>query len=251
MTVSRPHKTWWTATEIAEANLPDMPGTRKGVDLLAKRSGWRSHPNWSRQRSGKGGGWEYSWELFPTRARRILLKQSAPKAVAETKVDLHAYYEALPDRIKKKAQERKRVLDLVLTLERDGLPRDEAVQHGAAEAGVSARTIWNWFKLVSGAAGPSEWLYHLAPRHRAGGCKKAKAKCSKAFFDLLKADYLRVDGGSFSASYLRAVEWCKANGKAFLTERTARRRMNEEVPRVTQVFAREGEAGLMCIPTRY
>ncbi len=245
MTVSRPHKTWWTAAEIAEANLPDMPGTRQNIEAMAKRCKWRDHPDHARKRRGRGGGWEYSWELFPARARRILLKQSAPKAVAETKVDLHAYYEVLPDRIKKKAQERKRVLDLVLTLERDGLPRDEAVQHGAAEAGVSARTIWNWFKLVSGAAGPSEWLYHLAPRHRAGGCKKAKAKCSKAFFDLLKADYLRVDAGSFSASYLRAVEWCKVNGKAFLTERTARRRMNEEVPRVTQVFAREGEAGLM------
>ncbi len=55
MTVVRPEKVWWTATEIAAARLPDVPGTRQGVEAEAKRSGWRDHPEWSRQRSGRGG----------------------------------------------------------------------------------------------------------------------------------------------------------------------------------------------------
>ncbi|MFV0492603.1 MAG: hypothetical protein ACK5M4_12370 [Pseudorhodobacter sp.] len=56
LTALRPEKVWWTATEVAEVRLPDMPGTQQNVDALAKRSGWRSHPEWSRQRTGKGGG---------------------------------------------------------------------------------------------------------------------------------------------------------------------------------------------------
>lgn len=251
MSVLHPDKEWWTATEIAAAALPDLPGTQQNVEAMVKRQGWRDHPDHARKRRGRGGGWEYSWRLFPLRARRKLLKDAAPapEAAPADNTDLHAYYEALPDTAKEKARERKHILDCVLTLERDDMTRDEAVHHVAREVSFSARTIWNWFALVKDAPSPSDWLYHLAPRHRASGRKKAKAECSKEFFELLKADYLRVDSGSFSASYERQKDWAEKNGKAFLTERTARRRMNEEVPRVTQVFAREGEAGLLrCFP---
>ena len=33
LTALRPEKVWWTATEVAEARLPDMPGTQQNVDL--------------------------------------------------------------------------------------------------------------------------------------------------------------------------------------------------------------------------
>lgn len=52
LTALRPEKVWWTATEVAEARLPDVPATQKGVELLAKRFDWRSHPEFSRQRTG-------------------------------------------------------------------------------------------------------------------------------------------------------------------------------------------------------
>ena len=54
-----PTQSWWTAAEIAAAGLADMPATRQGVDLLAKRLGWRADPAHARRRQGKGGGWEY------------------------------------------------------------------------------------------------------------------------------------------------------------------------------------------------
>ena len=68
-----PTQIWWTAEEIAAAALPDMPATRQGVHGLIKRSDWRSTPALARRRAGKGGGWEYSWQLFADRARRKLL----------------------------------------------------------------------------------------------------------------------------------------------------------------------------------
>ena len=34
---------WWTAAEIADAALPDLPTTRQGVEQIIKRDGWRAH----------------------------------------------------------------------------------------------------------------------------------------------------------------------------------------------------------------
>ncbi len=249
----RPDKVWWTTTETAEARLPDMPSTQQGVDALANRSGWRDHPEWSCQRSGKGGGWEYNWQLFPLAARRKLLKeaklpnqeaQNAPPDLA----DLQAYYESLPEGVKAKAQNRKKVLCEVLAHERSGLTRFFAVSQAALMNGIGDRTIWNWFKLVKGQP-EADWLYLLAPRNRAGARKEAKADCSPEFMDYLKGLFLQLEGPTFAQAYRDTKKIARHNGWAILCERTARRRMNEEVPRVVQVYARDGIAGLeRCFP---
>ena len=82
MTLLTPSQEWWTAEELASAGLPDLPASRQGVEALIKRIGWRSDPHHARRRSGKGGGWEYSWKLLPDRAKRKLLQ--AASAEAET-----------------------------------------------------------------------------------------------------------------------------------------------------------------------
>ena len=56
MTLQLPVKEWWTAQEIGDANLPDLPNTRQGVEAEAKRDGWRGHPDFARKREGRGGG---------------------------------------------------------------------------------------------------------------------------------------------------------------------------------------------------
>ncbi len=97
MTAPRPDKPWWTATEIAGSGLPGLPATQKGVELLAKRDGWRKDPRLSRQRTAKGGGWEYSWELFPEAVRCKLLKDArtrpgAPADPGAALAELRCYY---------------------------------------------------------------------------------------------------------------------------------------------------------------
>ena len=78
-----PAQEWWTPAQIAESGLPDLPKTRQGVDALADRLNWRGATKFARRRAGKGGGWEYSWKLFPNAAQRALIKQAvAPKAAA-------------------------------------------------------------------------------------------------------------------------------------------------------------------------
>ena len=254
MQAVRPHKEWWTATGIAGAKLPDMPGTRQNVDALAKRKGWRDHPDWARQRSGKGGGWEYSWHLFPPAARRRLLKDTPAGEVVNVSqpvnvAKLQDYYEGLSDASKAKALLGRKVLQTVLELERPGeTPMSVAVAYAATEAGISARTVWNWFGLVKGQA-EADWLYLLAPRNKAGARTEKTSTCSPAFMDHLKGLFLQLEGPSFAQAYRDAVRIAEHKGWGTLPNRTARRRLNEQVPRVVQVYAREGIAGLeRCFP---
>lgn len=249
----RPDKEWWTAADIADARLPDMPTARNNVDALARRQNWRNHPEWSRQRRGRGGGWEYNWNLFPHDARRKLLK-AATLAVAELEhaspdiSDLQAYYEGLPEKVKARTVQRVEVLLEVRHYERTGLTRFFAVDQAARERKVSDRTIWNWLKLVHGAP-EGNWLYLLAPRNKAGARKEPRAACSPEFMDYLKSLFLRLEGPTFAQAYRDTVKIAQHNGWSVLCNRTARRRMNEQVPRVVQVYAREGIGGLeRCFP---
>lgn len=79
-----------TAQEIADAQLPDLPVTKRGVNLLAAREDWASHPGLVRSRTGQGGGTEYSVRLLPTLAqiewskRHLTVAAPAPSAANDT-----------------------------------------------------------------------------------------------------------------------------------------------------------------------
>ncbi|SIP89098.1 Mu DNA-binding domain-containing protein [Rhizobium sp. RU35A] len=62
-------KEWLTAEEIAAEALPDVPNTKRGVNLLADRSAWDSNPAYARPRRGRGGGMEYHYRILPTLAQ--------------------------------------------------------------------------------------------------------------------------------------------------------------------------------------
>lgn len=250
MAAMHPDKIWWTAREIAEAMLPDMPKAMSGVDAMTRRLGWREHPKFAQRRSGRGGGWEYRWELFTSAARRKLLKDATitVQAAVRDVSEVHTWFDGLPDTVKARAQERHKTLLMVLEMERSGLTRFLAVDAIARIQDVSDRTIWNWFKMVEGVT-DIDWLCHLAPRHRAVVRNDKKADCAPEFMERLKSDYLRLERPSFASCYRRTKRWCQAKGVQYLPDRTSRRRLNEQVPRVTQIFAREGYIGLArCFP---
>lgn len=250
MTAINPGKEWWTAQEIADAGLPDLPASMQGAADLAKRNGWRAQPAFARRRAGRGGGWEYHWRLFPARAQRELLKRANAPVMPEAKQDraeAWSWFDGLPDSVKGKAQRTLRILQEVEALA-PVATKFMAVGMIAKQHHVSDRTIWNWFSRVEGVD-PADWLPYLAPRHRATEPKAMKVEAAPQFFAWLKADYLRLEGTGFTSSWRRAVTLCKAHKLDFLEERTARRWIDKNVPRIQQVFLREGVRGLMkCYP---
>jgi putative transposase len=238
-----PDKIWWTAAEIADARLTDLPATRQAVDKVIKREGWRESATLARPRADRGGGWEYHWKNFPSRAQRQLLIALNEPVVEKKKADRDAawqFFEALPQSVKDKAKSRLLILQQVEALVNDrALGKYVAVNFIAKEASVAARSIWNWFEMVDGVR-VDDRLPFLAPRHRAAPKRKATVHAEPEFMDLLKSDYLRPAGPSFATVYRRACRIAEKKGIAIVPERTAIRRYKAEVSTLTEVLCRKG-----------
>lgn len=249
---STPAQEWWSAQELASASLPDVPVTKRGVNTMAERLGWSAQPLLARRRTGRGGGWEYSWKLLPVRAQTALLKSipapadDAPPARMD-RDDAWAWFDGLPEKVKATARDRLAILQQIEGLEAP-MGKNLAVDTVARGADIAPRTVWNWVAMIEGVD-PADRLPYLAPRHRAAAPKRERAECSQEFLDRIRADYLRLGGPSLRSAHRRVADWCKKSGLAFLEYRTTLRWFDENVPRVTQVFAREGEKGLArCFP---
>lgn len=242
MTIS-PDKVWWTAEEIAASGLPDLPKTRQGVEALLKKLGWRAQPSLARRRAGRGGGWEYSWQLFPVTAQRQLLAHAKPPAAAVPAAHVDrdeawSWYETLPQSVKDKAAARLAIIQKVEALE-PMVGRYLAVDQVARISKAGERTIWNWLGRIEGVR-PDDRLPYLAPRHRASQPRIRTKDCDPEFMDLLKSDFLRLAGPSFATCYRRQLRVAQGRGLETLPLKTAQRRLNATVSRVTQVLCREG-----------
>ena len=240
MSRTAPTRQWWSAEEIASSGLPDLPATRQGVEALIKRAGWRADPAHARRRAGRGGGWEYNWQLFPARARQKLLpvasaKPSTPRLGRD---EAWAWFEALPEPVKAKARLRLAIAQKVEALEAL-IGRQNAVTEVARLDGIGARTVWSWLAQIEGVRAEDRLAY-LAPRHRASEARPRAKDCEPEFFALIKSDFLRPEQPSFADCYRRALRRAKAEGWDTLPERTMRRRFEASVSRVTQVLARKG-----------
>ena len=251
---TEPDQEWWTAEALASSVLPDVPGTRQGVDALAAREGWRSRPHLARRRAGRGGGWEYSWQLLPARAQGALLKAAAPAEEPPARMDrgtAWAWYDGLPETVKAEARARLKVIQRVeafaAAIGRNLAVRQVSQLEKAEGRKASERTIWGWMGMLEGVD-VSDRLPYLAPRHRAAAPQRKRAECSPEFLIRLKAAFLRP-AVSFRASYDVVKDVCIARGWQYLTLKTAERWFEANVPRVTVVYAKEGEAGLAkCFP---
>jgi hypothetical protein len=235
-----PSRTWWSAAEIAEARLPDLPDTKRGVNDLAKRENWATRPGLVRRRKGKGGGLEYSVKLFPMRARVALTQAEAPVEAepVRDRAEVWAAFEALKAPAQTEAQDRLRAVVSIEQMEGAGLTRSEAVAQVARLEDKSERTLWNWLGLVEGIEAADRVAY-LAPRH--GGPKGRKtAPVAPDFFALVKSDFLRLEQPSFTACYDRAVRIAGREGLPVAPIHQVRRLYKATVSKPVELAARKG-----------
>lgn len=236
-----PAQTWWSASEIAEAGLPDMPDTKRGVNDLARREGWSAQQGKVRRRSGRGGGMEYHVSLFPIRARTALMQAPAAAEAPRPREEVWAEYEGLRDSAKEKARDRLAALREIDDLEGIGLTRTEALRAAAAKIGVSEKTLWNWLALVEGVA-REDRLAYLAPRP--GGAKGRRIEVDARFLDLVKASYFTQSGAPLTAAHEWAVRAAGAEGIPVAPIHQVRRIIEATVPRHVQIFLRKGPHAL-------
>lgn len=242
-----PAQTWWTATEIAEARLPDMPATKQGANELARRQAWASQPGKVRRRKGKGGGLEYHVSLFPTRAKVALSKMhglhdAAQEVPKRSRDRAWAEFDKLKAKAKETAEMRLTALREVEALERAGMTRTEAVRAVVLQTGKSEKTLWNWLALVEGIA-PEDWLPYLAPRQTGKG-RKTQTPLDDAFLDLVKTYFLTKSQPPLTAAYDWAEEVAQKEGIPVAPLWKVRRTIAETVPEHVQVYLRKGAHAL-------
>lgn len=254
MSVIEPDQIWWSADELAASGLPELPGSVRGINLMATQYGWRVTPDCAQRKQGRGGGWRYHWSVLPLAARQKLLKEAAAPTVEPKgklpRGEAWAFYDASNTAAKDKAKKRLVALQYVDALHLAGLSHVNAVIEAAKQAEASPRSVYNWLSMVEGVA-PEDQLAYLVPRHKQAPRKSAKATCSRDFMDYLKGLYLRLERPTFASSHRLALAEAKRRGWDTLTQFTAKRHIDTEVPRVVQVRAREGVTGLMrCFPSQ-
>ncbi|MFE3838853.1 transposase domain-containing protein [Pseudogemmobacter sonorensis] len=245
MTRHLPVKEWWTAREIAEAALPDLPNSQQGVEAEAKRDGWRGHPTRARKREGRGGGWEYHWRLFPSSAQRKLIVEANAPEEPKSRPDRDeawAWFDARPEHVKTKAKACLRIVQEVEALT-PAVGKYLAVSMVARQHKISDRAIWSWFERVEGVR-RDDRLPYLADRRGATTVKPTKAAVAAEFCDILKGLYMRLEGPDFRPAWRDAVRICRSLGREFLEYRTALRWYQANVRRTDDIFARKGIAGL-------
>ncbi len=243
---------WFSAAELAAMNLPGMPATKQGVQARIDQENWmlpdQEGQTW-RRRQGHGGGFEFTSYHLPFQARVAfelhVQREADPALAAEAsgqreREDLWRKYDALPDRLKERARKALRALHAVEGLVASGTRKTTALTVVAHVQKVGRNTINNWYRDVRGL-NRCDWLAGLAPHYgaRAGDV----AECPKEAWDILVADYLRLEAPGFAACYRRLQAVAQQRGWTLPSSKALLNRM-KQYPQELLVLAREGEEKL-------
>jgi hypothetical protein len=247
----KPEQEWWSAADIAAARLPGLPGSVRGINAYAEREGWTNNLAALKRKPGRGGGLMFHWSLLPHEARLKVLKMGIEAPVERPdRTAAWLAYEQLPEKHKAEARRRLDALRKVELLHLSGTTHFRSAATIAAELKVSPRTIYNWLTLIEGIA-PEDQLAYVAPQAAKARIRQEDRARFQPFMDWLKSAYLRMEGPTFAQSYRAAVKIAEREGWAYPIQRTAKRWVDAEVPRTTQIYKREGPKGLIrCFPAQ-
>ena len=255
-----PHSTeWFSAAELADLNLPGVPGTPPGVQKMARREGWMGAEGKTRKRQGRGGGVEFHVSLLPEAARTRIAAAAAPRTERLDRDSAWLRLEKLPAGYKAKAHERLAVIDQIEELQRHGLNKSKAIEQVVMMAAREARaagqepplkvaTIYTWFARIEGVARADRVAY-LAPEWT-GRAADTEA-CSPDAWEFYKGDYLRLSKPPHAGCYRRLQRVAADNGWTIPSAKTLIRRIDAEIPPPVQAMLREGEeAASFTVPHR-
>lgn len=244
---------WFTIPELAELRLPGLPTAVSKIHELATRARWKDDPGRARKAERRGGGYQYHASLLPKAAqiklaairaetasraetrekRKRLFWHAWEMMTEEHRTICHARFNAIMaveeafalNRALGKAEEVKTVLSRVL-----------------ARHEVSVSTYYEWRALLKDID-QEDWLPALAPKYAEDGVVHDNmAACHPDAWTALKSDFLRAEGPGFSSCYRRMKEGAKKHGWAPIPSESAlRRRLNAEVEKSVQVYARKGK----------
>jgi putative transposase len=246
MTGPAPAQEWWSAADLAEAGLPDLPGTKRKINQLAQQEGWARHAGKVRRRKGAGGGLEYHWSLLPIRARMRLSADlvNAP-AARPGKDEAWERYAAAGDKARDEAEARLEAIAEVELLEGAGLTRSAAVREISHKLGRSEKSLWNYLGQVEGVA-PADRLAYLIDGRAVRRAPAQRGDIDPAFLALVRSDWLRLSQPSLTSCYDRAVRvWTAERRNSTVPPlHQVRRWIKANVSAPTEIYLRKGAEAL-------
>jgi putative transposase len=236
---------WFSAAELAQRNLPNVPSTKVSVIAMAEREGWRQPEregtHW-RRRSGRGGGFEYHLAVLPRAAQTklaIAVAAAADPRGETCRAEAWAWFDTLPEKKKQVARERMEALETVETLVRAGLETVVAMMEVSRSSGAAVSTLYRWREATYGLD-RGDWLPALAPRH-AG--RQSETECSPEAWEALKADYLRLEKPNMTDCYRRLQQIAAVQAWTIPSKGTLERRI-AAIPVEVRTLKREGTEAL-------
>lgn len=250
-TVTEESREWFTAAELAELNLPGLPGDKRSLNRRAKDERWQQRRDanaqlLARPRAGRGGGVEFHVSLLPGLARLALAERgliklaAAPVEVEAPREGSWRWYDAQSAKVKAEAERRVRIIAEIDLMEAAGVTRTNAIAQARRSHGVSTSTLWNWLRLVDGVAA-ADRLPALAPRRQGGG---REAEIDPDLWDLFKSDYLRDSAATLAICYAKVARVAAERGLSVPSEKKFRRKLEAEVPKDVLTLARKGSEAL-------
>ncbi|HHW7450655.1 TPA: DNA-binding domain-containing protein, partial [Pasteurella multocida] len=243
-------KTHFSAQELVDFKLVTLPKTKKAILTQAKREQWES-----RERKGKGGGYEYAFSSLPQDVQtEYLLKHSGIKnqsAEAKERQSLltESAWNVLASATfeqEKRAERRFQAVVKVARLVENKIPLMKAFEQVVAlyatdsdDETISKGSLkrW-WYKVKTHPQGI--WLPLLLDRtERDNSCRWADISDKAwAFFC---ADYLRKSKPKFSVCYYRLTLAAEENGWTIPSLSSLKRKFYNEFTEAEIALARGGE----------
>ena len=242
---------WFTAAELAALGLPGLPASKSSMLELLTRATAASDFR-RRERAGRGGGTEFHYSALPAPAQAAVVQRfnqveaTARRSRAEGapgQAEIWAWFERLPEKKQADARRKLEALDALEAMTTARIPRTEAARLVASARGISVTSLYQWRAAVD-AIPRADWLAFLAPRH--AGRAGAEAECPDEAWEVLKADYLRLERPTFDACWRRLTAIAGEKGWELPSARTLQRRI-AALPVQLVVLAREGTEALKRI----
>ncbi len=251
-------RAWFTAAALA--GLPGMATTERGVQKAAARSAWIS-----RERSGRGGGREYSIESLPPETQAALLTRgiasfsgpatpppptAAPlssaadsQPVAGVSYDLDALqmqFDRAPDTMKAEVGRKQRACMAIGQLVDGGQTAGAARLAVSVATNVPAGTLKDWWYRVCFAP-RGHWQLLLLDAY-AG--RTATVECPEEAYDWYVGQYLTRRRPTHADTYRRLQRLAEKGGWTLPSAKTLQRLVDSRVSRATQVLMRDGPEAL-------
>lgn len=248
---------WFTAAELAELALPELPTDKRSINRRAQKERWSMRCGADgaalvRPRAGRGGGVEFHVSLLPGGARIELARRGitgerpAPEPV-DTDAGGWRWFGAQSAAVRGEAERRLRAVQDIELLKDSGMTWTAAIGEAAALHGVGKATLWNWLRLVDGVAAQDR-LPALAPRRKGGG---REAEIDPALWLIFKSDYLRASEPTLTSCYERVSDIAAERGLSLPSEKTLRRRLEAEIdPRIIMLRRKGSEALRRSVPAQ-